>query len=59
MMQLWMWLRRMVTSMAACSLMPAVSAPPNWVLVHTSWMWQSSMVENTPPMRPTMPVCSQ
>ena len=58
-MQWWMWLRRMVTSIAACSLMPAVSAPPSCWLLQTWWMWQSSMVENTAPMRPTMPVCSQ
>ena len=33
MMQLWMWFRRIVTSIPACSLMPAVSAPPScWEL---------------------------
>ena len=29
MVQWWIWLRRMITSMGACSFIPAISAPPS------------------------------
>ena len=57
--QWWMWLRRMITSMAACSLMPAISAPPSSIMLLMWWMWLSSITLNTAPIRPMMPPCSQ
>ena len=57
--QWWIQLRRIVTSMAACILMPAISAPPSSIMLLMWWMWLSSISENTPPMRPMMPPCWQ
>ena len=44
---------------AACSLMPATSAPASSCILLIWWMWLSSITENTPPILPTIPVCSQ
>ena len=57
--QWWMWLRRIVTSIAACILMPAISAPPCSIMLLIWWIWLSSMTLNTPPIRPIIPPCSQ
>ena len=46
-------------SMAACSLMPATSAPCHCRFTWMPEMWLSAMVENAAPRWPTMPACSQ
>ena len=46
--QLWIWLRRKITSIAACILIPPISAPARFCLLLMWWIWLSSITENTP-----------